>query len=94
MHIVYVVKRYVEGFPVYLGEFDNYSGTFLTGVPKEFSKEQDAIDIATALNKFIPENSTSWIVYEMKLNEKFSKLANVVMPIEITDHEADEIDYE
>lgn len=93
MNTVYVVKRFVNGLPVYLGEFDEFSGTFLTGVPKEFVKEQDAIDIAEALNKFIPDNSTYWLVYDLSLNNTFRKKANVVMPIEVTEHE-DTGDYE
>lgn len=83
----YIIRRFVDDQKVYLGEFDEYAGTFFTGVPKEFATAEEAIDTALALNKFIKDKSTRWMVYEIKLNDTYKKKDHFVEPMEITEHE-------
>lgn len=89
---VYMVRRVLDGRAVFLGDFDEFSGTFFTGVPAEFKTEKEAIDIALALNKFIKDKASRWMVYGVQMTEAYKKADNIVMPIEVTEHD-EEIDY-
>lgn len=88
----YIIRRFVDGQAIYLGEFDEYAGTFFTGVPKVFNTEAEAIDIALALNKFIQDKGTRWMVYNIVMNEAYKKKDNIVMPIEVTEHDEEVIE--
>lgn len=87
----YIIRRFVEGQAIYLGEFDEYAGTFFTGVPKVFKTEAEAIDIALALNKFIQDKGTRWMVYDIKMNNTYKKKDNIVEPIVVVEHD-EEVD--
>lgn len=89
---VYMVRRFLDGRAVYLGDFDEFSGTFFTGVPAEFKTEKEAIDITLALNKFITDKASRWMVYEVQMNNAYKKADNIVEPIVVVEHDEEVVE--